>query len=231
MRQLLMLGILLFAIPAKAQTRVLVGTGGGSSFGNLFMGVSGALEVPVKSRFELDLGDIFSPLEQHIDLGVGWANAASAGGIVWITKAVGLGGGTTYSNYHVSINKASEYGFGGLTYRKVVQGMPIRFTFNYVRQLNNGISSNGTETDHLQAGEFGLDMRVRCAGLVCFRLNFDYEVGRVLTQGNPVCDGTYGVTGGPNGGPCPRTGASSGTFTAGFFTEFPRRKNTEHEAF
>ena len=72
-------------IPAHAQTRVLVGAEGGSSFGNLFLAPSVKLEIPV-SRTEFDFEDSFSPFEQHLALGSGWANAASGEAIIWIRE-------------------------------------------------------------------------------------------------------------------------------------------------
>ena len=226
---------LIFTPVVHAQTRVLAGVNGGSSFGNLFVGPSVALEVPIAKRFELDLKDDFAPVEQHIQLGSGWANAVSAGGIIWLTKSVGLNAGAEYSQYHVSISKSGEYARGGLIVRKSYEGMPIRLTFDYVREFNNGIFPNavtGTESAHLQAGEFDLDMRVKCWGPACYRLKFGFMIGHVLTQSNPICDGTFGITGGngPNG-TCYRTGASSGSFTTSFSLEFPRRRATENDAF
>lgn len=225
---------LIFTPVTHAQTRVLIGATGGSSFGNLFVGPSVGVEIPVRKRFELDLRDDFAPVEQHIQLGSGWANNTDAGGIVWVTNAVGLNGDVTYSHYRVSIAKSSEYARGGLTVRESYGGLPLRMTFDYVREFNNGIFPNnvtGTESAHLQAGEFDLDMRTGCSGPVCARLKFGAMIGVVKTQSNPVCDGTFGITGGPNGGPCYRPWVSSGSFTAGLAFEFPRRRATEQDAF
>ena len=216
----------LLAGTAQAQTRILVGTEGGSSFGSLFAGITVSLEQPITRHFEFDARYSFDPAEQHIALGDGWANRASAGGIVWLTKSLGLDGRAEYSSYSVSIAKTNQYAFGGLVLRKSIDYMPMRFTFNYLREFDNGISANGTETDHVQGGEFNMDMRVACAWRACYRVAFDFEVGRVLTQSNPACDGTYA-------GPvtCPRGVASSGAFTASLAMEFPRRRATEDEAF
>jgi hypothetical protein len=228
----LFLAVMLFAGSANAQTRVLVGVDGGSSFSNLFVGPVVAIEAPVTKHFELDLKDTFAPIEEHIALGSGSANKAEAGGIVWLTKSVGLNGRAEYSTYRVDITKNLEYAVGGLTIRKSFNGFPVRFAFDYVREFNNGITKDGTESSHLQAGEFNLDMRMKCSGKVCYRLAFDFMVGRVLGQGNPVCDGTFGLTGGngPNG-TCPRTAASSGSFMSSVVLEFPRRRATEGDAF
>lgn len=207
-------------------TRILVGAQTGSSFGNLFAGVLVAVEQPVTRHFELDLKDVYSPVEQHIALGNGWANQASAGGIVWLTKSVGVNADVEYSNYRVSISKHAEYASGGVVLRKSIQYLPIRFTFDYIRQFDNGIDRTGTESAHLQAGGFNMDMRVKCAGPFCYRVAFDFKVGHVLAQSNPACDGTFS-------GPvtCARTGASSGAFTGSLAVEWPRRRATETKAF
>jgi hypothetical protein len=229
-----LLAALIFTPVVHAQTRVLAGVSGGASFGNLFVGPSVAIEAPIGNRFEFDAGDDFAPVEQHIRLGSGWANTVEASGIVWLNKSVGLNGGVDYSHYHVSIAKSGEFARGGAVIRKSYQGMPLRLTFDYIREFNNGIFPNtvtGTESAHLQAGEFDLDMRVKCYGPACYRLKFGFMVGVVLEQANPICDGSIGWTGGPNGGPCPRTRASSGSFTTALSFEFPRRRSIEQNAF
>lgn len=222
--------LLAFSNTLHAQTRVLIGTGVSNGFSNLAVSVDTAVEVPITHHFELDLRDSFAPFEQHTALGSGWANQAKAGNIVWLTKSFGLNGAAELSQYSVSISKKGEYAFMGATVR-TARAMPMRLTFDYVREFNNGISSNGTESSRLQAGEFNLDMRVGCAGFACYRLAFDFMIGRVLTQGNPICDGTFGVTGGPGGGLCPRIAASSGKFGGVLSMEFPRRRKHEEEAF
>ena len=212
--------------------RFLTGVQTGSSFGNLFMGIVAAVELPITRRFELDLRDVFDPVEQHYPYGNGWANQATGGGIIWVTRAVGLNASYEYSNYHTQrLSKHGDYFYGGVTYRTAKPGIPMRFTFDYLREIHNGIDATGTESAHLQGGQFNLDMRVACHLNLCFRVQFDFKVGRVLTQGNPICDGTLGVTGGPGGGPCPRTAASSGAFTGAVLVEFPRRRAMEQLAF
>jgi hypothetical protein len=206
--------------------RILTGIGAGSSFGNLYFGPSLAIELPVADRIELDASDAFQPIEQHIALGNGWGNQVKAGGIVWMTPSIGINGSAEYSNYKVSISKHAEYMATGLTYRKAIDQIPMRYTFDYIRQFNNGIDSIGTESAHLQAGQFNLDMRVACHLDFCVRLAFDFKIGHVLTQSNPLCDGTFA-------GPvtCPRTSASSGAFSTIIALEFPRRRSNETEAF
>lgn len=214
------------------QTRVLVGTMVGSSFGNYFFGLKGGIEIPFASRYELDSQETISPFERHVALGSGWANQVSAGGHLWLTKGFGLNFSAEYSNYSVTtVRKGGEFVFGGVTWRKIAWGVPARFSLNYIREFNNGISANGTESARLQGGEFLMVARMGCSGFVCSRVEFDFQAGHVLTQGNPICDGTYGITGGPNGGPCFRTGAWSGGATMGFILEFPSRPGNEDIAF
>ncbi len=213
-------------------TRVLVGTVGGSSFGNYFFGVSAGVEIPFARRYELDSQETFSPSESHVALGSGWANQISAGGHFWFTKAFGLNGSAELSNYSVTTaSKDGNYVFGGVTWRKIAWGVPARFSLGYVREFNNGISANGTESAHLQGGEFLIIARMGCSGSTCRRVEFNFQAGHVLTQSNTICDGTYGITGGPSGGPCYRTGAWSGGATGSFVVEFPRHRGYEDDAF
>jgi hypothetical protein len=236
-------------------SRFLIGMHGGGDLGNYFASLDMGIEVPFAKRFELDISDGFSPVfkvynvvipfESHVNLGAGSANITTVGGIIWITpgKSVGLSGSTDYSTYSTNIHKGSYYAHGGLTWRKVAWGIPTRFTFGYFRQFNNGIAcgtvaacalpgANGTETDHVQGGEFGFTSRMGAVGPTVIRMTFSTNVAHLLTQGNPVCDSTFGVTGGngPNGS-CPRTGTVSGGASMGISFEFLRHKNHENEVF
>lgn len=206
--------------------RLLVGASTGSSFGNLFAGVRAGVEYPVNRHLELDAYDTYSPVEQHYPYGDGQANQAQVGGIVWLSRSIGANGYVEHSQYHVSISKHAEYAAGGIVIRHAYSGMPVRFTFNYLQQWNNGIDSSGTESSHLRAGQFNLDMRVGHTGPVSYRVAFDFKVGHVLTQSNPTCDGLFGgsIT-------CPRGGASSGAFAGSVSVEWPRRRATEQLAF
>jgi hypothetical protein len=237
MKKLLLVLMILAAPAINAQTRVLIGGTGGSSFGNLFIGPTARLEIPFGSsstnntykysRFELDLQDDFAPLEEHIKLGSGWANTAQAGGILWLNNKIGLNGRADYSNYSVSISKGQYFAFGGLSYRSADRfQMPYRLTFDYIREFNNGISKNGTESSQLQGGDFTLDFRLGCARLFCYRTMFNFEVGAVKTQGNPTCDGAFGgaVT-------CPRALATGAAFNISVLLEFPRRKKFDNLPF
>lgn len=212
-----------------SQTRLLVGTNAGSSFGNLFASFGARIEQPIGKRFELDASDFYAPFEQHIALGNGWANVASGGGIVWLGRNWGMNGNLSLSQYHVQIAKHAPYLLAGISLRRSLQSLPLRLTFDYVRELSNGVSSNGTESSHLQGGEFNLDVRIKCAGPLCWRLAFDFQVGRVAQQSNPACDG-QGVRN-PALPACPNNHASAGAFTSSLMMEWPRRKETEDLSF
>lgn len=222
----------LFPARVSAQTRVLVGIEGADAFSNVSLGVVAGIEVPFAKRFELDLKDTFSPIEAHVALGRGRSNIISGVGLVWISKSWGLNGQVEYSSYNVTkASKGADYAFGGFTYRGMIGGAPTRLFFDYIHQFDNGISANGTETSRLQGGDIGFTMRFGCLKAFCVRTSEDFEFGGVKTQGNPQCDGTYGLTGGPNGGPCPRTTAFSGGVTASVAIEFPRHRGHEKDVF
>lgn len=222
----------LLSVPVKAQTRVTVGVEGARNFDNSSIGVAVGVEVPFLKRYELDLRDAFSPLESHVSLGGGRANRVSVGGVVWLSNTVGINAKIEDSTYNVTkATKDSDYFFGGLSYRTSLGGLPVRFSSDYIRQFNNGITASGLESSHLQGFDLGYTMRFGCLGAICIRSNEDFVFGRVLTQSNPVCDGTYGVTGGPNGGPCPRQAAFGGGVTASVTVEFPRHRGHEYDVF
>ena len=208
-----------------AQVRVLAGATGGSSLGNLSLGPAVGLEVPFGGRLELDLSDTFSPFESHVALGHGWADVASAGGHVWLTPGFGLNGSFEHSEYHVTgASKGYEYALGGVTWRRKAWGAPARLSLDYLRELHDGISADGTETDHVQGGEFTLEARLGCSGPLCVRMTSQFGAARVLTQSNPQCDGSFG-------GPvtCPRPGVWAGIFQLGLLLEIPRRRGHESD--
>lgn len=211
----LFLAALAFALPLHAQTRVLVGSDAGYLFDNAYVGLYGGVEVPIE-RIELDAYGSFDPVESHVHLGHGYAASGQGQGILWLSRRVGLAGEMDYSVYRVAIRKSAEYAFAGAVINGSIDGSPTRFLVSYVREFNNGIAADGTETAHLSGVRFRYESRLGCRGRACFQLNQEFWGGHVLTQGNPICDGTYGVTGGPNGGPCPRTGAVSGGVDTSF---------------
>jgi hypothetical protein len=241
MKQIIMMALLMLAFTGigRAQTettpRVLIGGMGGSSFGNYFIGLTTAAEVPAGRHLEFDVKNTFSPLENHIGFGRGWAENLNGGGIVWLNESIGLDGAASYSRYNTTITKAGQYAFAGVVLRREIGDVPARFYFNYIREFNNGIFPNnihGTESTRLQGGEFKMETRLQCnqSGNRCLRMTTDFQVGHVLTQSNPVCDGTFGKTGGPNGGPCYRTGQIAGAFTIGLALEM-RHKADYRETF
>jgi hypothetical protein len=230
MKKLIAVFVLLasmFTLQAKAQTRILVGAGGSIAWDNKSAGASFGLEVPFLKHYELDLKDTFSPFETHVALGGGYANLASVGGHIWLTNSFGLNGKVERTNYIVTqVSKVADYAFGGVTYRTVALGVPSRFSFDYIGQFNNGVTPSGIETSHLQGLAFIIENRLGCAGPFCFRLDNQNSFGRVLTQGNPYCDGSIG----------PKTCGNRGTgfgggFSGGIYIEFPRRKATENDKF
>jgi hypothetical protein len=212
---------------SQAQTRWLVGLSGGDSWDNYSVGIAAAAEIPFAKRYELDLKDTFSPVEAHVSLGAGRANITNAGGHIWLTPRWGLNGSVSDSMYDVTkVTKDADYAFGGVSYRGIIAGQPTRFTFDYIRQFNNGITPSGLESSHLQGFDLGVTTRMGCALAFCIRLNEEFSLGRVLTQSNPVCDGSFGgkIT-------CARTAAFGGGVTAGLLFEFPRRRAIELETF
>ena len=222
----------LFCIPsAHAQTRILTGITGGDAFDNLSLGGSLGIEVPVLHRFEFDLRDKFSPYERHTALGTGKANLMSGSGIVWLTKSFGLTATTESSSYSVTqVSKSAVYIYAGPIYRTMWWEFPVRIEGDYIRQASNGLY-NGIETSQLQGGALSADVRLGCAGQGCFRLKEQIIVGHVLTQGNPLCDGTLGNGSQVGFSPCPRSSALSGGVSATISWEFPRHKATENNPF
>ena len=243
------------AIPAATSIydehfRFLTGVSGGGDLGNLFLSLNASMEIPVTKRLEIDLGDGFSPVfhvngivipfEEHANLGTGSANIASGGVLVWVSpgRSLGLSGGVDYSAYSVNIHKGSYYAHGDLVWRKIAWGMPTRFNFGYFQQFNNGIAcgtpaacalpgANGTETDHVQGGEFGLTTRMGAVGPTVIRMTFNTNVAHLLTQGNQACDGSLGVFI-PS---CKRGSTVGGGATMGVSFEFPRHRGDEYKAF
>lgn len=228
MKKLLVVAALLIsALTAKAQTpQVYVGGTGGYSFSNSFVGPVVGFELPVK-RFELSGQESFDPIEYHALLGTGHAEQTSLRTDLWLTNHWGVNSQYSVGSYHTQISKASQYVFTGIAWQGIADGQPSKFTFSYFQQINNGVSANGTETDHVKGGSIEFLTRMGCSGPLCYRFFGQFLFGHVLTQGNPVCDGTLGVTGGPNGGPCPRQGTMSGGASIGFAVEFPRHRGYE----
>ena len=204
----------LFPNYANAQSRFIVGATGVAAFDNYSGGVTAGIEYPFLKHFELDLKDTFSPIEGHVALGTGRANNTTAGGFVWVNQKFGFNGQATDSMYDVTkVSKDGNYWFGGLALRTNLGGMPVRFTFDYVRQFNNGISPTGVETSHLQGGDIGFTNIFGCTKHMCVRTTEDLIFGAVREQGNQACDGSSPIVA-PNVYCGPRTLALSGGATA-----------------
>lgn len=212
-----------------AQTRVLAGLNGGDSYDNLFFGGQVAIEQQIGRHFEVALLDSFSPLEDHVALGHGKANSTNLNGIVWLTPSWGLDANATYSTYDVTkVSKGADYVQVGPILRKVVYYRPARFGINYEHQVFNGITPSGLETSHLNGIDAYFDVRLTCfgSGKLCMRIREDWTFGRVLTQGNPVCDGAFGVA------TCPRTPAFGGGWSGSLRFELGKRNGHQlDEAF
>lgn len=232
----------IFTPRIQAQTNFLIGATGGDVYSNVYGGLVGRVEVPFAKRLELDIDGELSPrislngytinLEKKLNLGTGFGYTVGTTGRVYFTHAWALDGGIEESAYSVTAtSKAQYFTKGGFTYRRIWLGVPTRFTFDYIREVANGIQSNGDESSHLQGGSVTIEGRLGCASVMCFRMSTNIQGGRVLQQGNPVCDGTFGTTGGPNGGPCPRAASTSGGASMSLYLEFPRRKATENNPF
>lgn len=222
----------MFSVKASAQTRVLVGVDAGSGFGSLFAGPSLGIETGT-NRAELDAYGTYLPAYQHPSAGGnGFAYKYSVGPTIWFTKSVGFNGSVNNSAYKTAtVSKDQQFFTAGVSLRKSIQGMPIRFKWDYLQEFNDGIAADGTESSHLKGGSYEMDMLTGCHGAVCFRLDITGRIARVLQQGNPVCDGTFGVTGGPNGGPCYRTASSSGAFDLKLSVVWPRPRGHESDPF
>lgn len=189
----LLMIIMLFSTSAKAQTSYMIGISGADQFNNLSAGVTAGIIVPFLHRYEFDLQDTYSPYETHVGLGHGHANIASAGGIVWLGKNIGISGKIEDSGYSVTqVSKTAFYVLSGLVIKHYVFGIPSRVSVGYAGQVNNGIL-NGIETSKLQGAYVGIDSRLVCSERACLRFQEQLSFGRVLEQGNPVCDGTYGA--------------------------------------
>lgn len=220
--------LLLFVLPGRAQTRFLIGGQGGEIYSNVFGSITGQVEVPV-SRFEFDASGSWSPhLEQKVNLGSGYGYQYGTTGRAWFTKNLAVDGGVQESAYSVTATSKAEYFVNtGLTYRRLWLGIPTRFTFDYIREIANGVMPNGDETNHLNGASITIDGRLGCFSFTCIRMQSNFQVGHVLDQGNPLCDGTYG----PVQPYCKRSGTVGGGGSISFLLEFPRRKQTENEPF
>ena len=230
MKPILLALAILTAMPALAQTRVLVGADAGQDFNNQFAGAILGIEQPFAHRIEADLYERPSPIESHLGLGTGFANAAQGGGIVWLTKHIGTTATIEKSQYDVtSAEKSAYYIQIGPVVRLSLAMAPSRIIVNYAHQILNGISANGSESSHLNGFSVLLDSRVSCAKWACLRLKESFDVGHVLEQGNPANDSpAAAIASGQTYHP--RIGAWSGGFTFSATVEFSRRDGRDRES-
>ena len=230
-----LIGFVLFilaGISTGAQTRILVGPAGGIDFNNETFGGVLQIRQPITKHFEISLTDTASPIESHLGVGTGFSNITNIGGIVWLAQHFGISGSGEYSMYNVTTaRKGAYYTQFGPIFRLHVSDFPARLSFGGSLQVHNGISADGIESSHLKGAYAELEILLGCAGKFCVLTDEKLDGGRVLEQGNPACDGTFGVTGGPGGGPCFRTAANGGGFTGSLKFQFPRHKDDETNLF
>ena len=214
----LLLSLILSVPTVKSQTvnattanaaSVTAGISGADDFDNLSAGITLGLNVPIK-RFEFNLADTYSPYETHIGLGSGYANIATFTSTVWATNRFGITGKIEDSGYSVTdVSKTAFYVLGGASIKVNWLSVPTRFGFGYAGQFNNGIV-NGIETSHLHGAYFSVEGHPYCAKSWCIKIQEMFTMGQVLTQGNPVCDGTLGNGSQAGISPCPRGKATGG---------------------
>lgn len=212
--------------------RILIGTSGAQSYDNIMFGVVAGIEKPIGKRIELQLRDSFSPFEQHSGLGSGHANILRGAGIWWMSSKFGLNETVERSSYIAgSVSKAGYYMSMGPMFRFILWDSPARLSADYIGQLHNGLSKSGIETSHLQGVAVNLSSRLGCKGAMCFRITYELSAGHILSQGNPVCDGTLGNGSQVGFAACPRQGGIGGGFTGSLELEFPRHRESEMEVF
>lgn len=189
--------------------RFLFGPSGGYDFGNTFVGGVAAAELPFGRHFESDSSVEVYPYESHVKLGRGVSYTVESGAIVWANYTSGFEGMYSHGGYSVTkAVKSADYVYAGYVYKHTMVGAPTRFHFDFFEQVHNGISANGTETNHVIGGAFTFDSMIGCTKHTCARSSFTWYTGRTLNQGNPYCDGTF--SGCPN--ILPRQSVVSGGF-------------------
>jgi hypothetical protein len=207
---------------AQETPHVLIGASGGQAFGNLSLGSTVEIEVPIARHFEMDARDTFSPLEEHVRLGNGYDNVATIEPVIWLTRGFGLDTRVDWSQYRVTkVSKHSAYVFAGIATRGLWYGSPARMSLDYFREARNGIYGHGIETSHLQGGSLYLEAQVWCSRRFCSYTTLEMSIGGLLEQGNPVCDGS-GVANPQRLPACPRTRNVSGSGIMGFLVELGR---------
>lgn len=214
---LLFFSFLLGAGFCQAQ-QVLIGGTTGEDYNNAYYGLASRLEVPIGSRFEID-GNASIGKESKSGYGTGYFYDFSPTGYVFPFREWGGNISIGKTSYFLnSISKQEYYSQCGITYRKDSPNIPIWWDLDYVWEIKNGISPDGTETNHLKGIENVFDFNIGCSKKLCYRFDISSEAGKFLNQGNPQCDGSYGID------TCPRSSSFGGGIGATFYLEFPKRK-------
>jgi len=181
-----MIASVLAACPTYGQVKLAVGAQG--QIGpNLSLGPSVEISAAIK-RITFLSRDTLS-LENHIALGNGWANESISTGTLWVASKLGLTSGYENTRYQVTLaKKHADYVLGGVT---VKVGSDTQLTFAYQQEFHNGVR-NGLETSHFRGGVFEVDTTLGCSNHGCLHFGLVNELGRILEQGNPACDGSLG---------------------------------------
>jgi hypothetical protein len=182
-----------------------VGSFEGLGFKLPFAAFGTSLEKPLSRRIELQAGVMFSSTPKTIT-NDGHSLIASARAIIWLNDYIGLTGGTDYSRLWTSqFKKAAWAPSPGVVLRLRLLGNPTRMYLDYAVP-NKNIDSHGVETSQLQGPEYSVESRVASVGPITFRFGLKLSAYRLLEQGNPQCDGTFG-----NAVTCPRIVRKAGT--------------------
>jgi hypothetical protein len=230
------------AVKYPTSSQYWVGVTGGDSFNNTNLGIEVGLEKPFSKRFAISLTERFLPLETKRALGTGDANIVRGTTYVWLTPKFGFAANAELSSYSISqVNKATIYVFGGPVWRHTIFGAPARLELDYVGQVDNhyinqflvnhNLQTGGIEPGQMQGARFALNLRAGCFSNFCVNINEEYSLGRVLTQGNPICDGTIGNGSQAGIASCPRGSGISGSVAASVRFVFPRPRGHENDLF
>jgi hypothetical protein len=199
------LAVLLFASSAQAQTRVLVGPEAGQQYSSTYIGIQGGVEQPIGKRLELDATARLYLYERKTDQGTGTMNNENVMALARLTNFVSLAGGAEYKHYAVTkLTKSSYYTLAGIAIDHDWLGSPNRVELLYVREFQN-YEIRGIDPNRLQAARVSVDTVIDCSKRACYRLRWEVDAGRVLTQG--------------------RAAKMSGGASVAFLLEFPRRKD------
>lgn len=213
--------VCLFArVDANAQARKImwaeIGTDEGLGYKLPHLAFGVGIEKPIGRRFELQAQGSWSP-DKKFGMNDGNSSGVRGRGIVWITPNIGAIAGIGYSHLWTG-----QYSKGGWTMAAgAVFGIPnidMRWTVTYLREVGNGIASDGIETNRTQGVEVAPEMKMWPIGPFGTRLALIFDLLHGLNQGNPQCDGTFSgaVT-------CPRSSWNSGTAAVRFSFVLPKK--------